>query len=546
MSLGCNLMARDFTATSEDGLVFHCDKLPGGECSITWLTEDFRSLSEINIPEVLFDGETNRTVTEIGRECFWSMHSLKSVTFPKTLRVMLSSAFEGCDQLSSIEIPDGVTRIDGRVFANCALKEVYIPESVTSIGSNAFSCSTLERVEFSSLERLFQFNFRYVDENPLCDAHHLYISGEEVTDLIVPESITTIRPYTLSGCLGLKSLHIPATVKKVSYDVVSGCVNLKEVHFSDLKSLFDIRFDERSHLLDNVEHLYIGGKESNALEITEDISTIGDYALANCKCLTSLKLSETVTTVGTGSFKGCSNLSSLTLPQSVEYLGDYAFMGCKLRAIQILATEPPSIGSTSFSGQSTYHTTLYVPQGHFDDYAYDDTYWYRFINIKEFVGESASLSSNAVYSIKDNDAGGFMVYDAVNGCLGSIDVDTNIDNNALSHNWQVVKQGGSTMLYNLEAKRYLSQQTDGTWGLTSEAQAISLSDGGHGCIALDGKGEWMFVVNPSLAAPIPDGIEDVQADAQQDGPVYDLMGRVRNADSRNEILIKNGRKMIIR
>lgn len=243
----------------------------------------------------------------------------------------------------------------------------------------------------------------------------------------------------------------------------------------------------------------------------------------------------------------CSNLYSLTLPQRVEHIGEYAFTGCKLRAIQILAPMPPAIGSSTFSGQSTSHTTLYVPQGHSDDYAYDDTYWHRFINIKEFVGESASLSSNSVYSLKDRNAGSFLIYDAVNDCLSSIDADTDINDNTLAHNWSVVKQGSSTSLYNLEAKRFLTQLADGSWALTVTAQPISMTDGREGSIALAGEGEWMFVVNNSLAAPKPEAIETVRADdGSSSCSVYDLMGRVRNADSRNEMLIKNGRKIVIR
>lgn len=595
-SISTTMSAKDFVAKNADGIVFSCSSLYGGGCSINGLGGMMRYLDEgttLNIPETLSDGKDLFEVKEIGENAFSYQYGLVAVNLPNTIDYIRDIAFSSCENLASVNLGEGVIYIGGSAFEGSCLKEVSIPKSVQNIYTGAFSCSTLEKVDFASLESFLNISFHGAMVNMLESSYRLSIAGEEVTELTVPESVTELKSYVLSGCHSLKSVHLPSSLQSIGKSAFEGCDNLKDVYFEDMKSLCSINYDEQSHLFSNAEHLYICGKESNALEVADDISAISDYAFANFKGLTSVKLSEKVTNLGKGTFKNCcnlkslslsadikqigkstfegcsslsslllpesveeigesafmdcSNLYSLTLPQSVERIGEYAFTGCKLRAIQILAPMPPAINSSSFSGQSTYHTTLYVPQGHFDDYAYDDTYWYRFINIKEFVGESASLSSNAVYSIKDNDAGGFLVYDAVNGCLGSIDVDTNIDNNALSHNWQVVRHGNNASLYNLEAKRYLTQRSDGSWGLSDEEQLVCLTDGSHGCITLDGKGEWMFVVNSSLAAPKPEAIETVRAeDSPSSHSCYDLMGRAHNVDSRNEIQIKNGRKMIVR
>jgi len=588
--------AKDFVATNADGIVFSCSSLYDGGCSINGLEGMMRYLDEgttLNIPDTLSDGKDQFEVKEIGENAFSYQYGLVAVNLPNTISNVHDIAFANCENLASVNLGEGIIYIGGSAFSGCNIKEISIPESVLFISIEAFSCTTLEKVEFASLKSFFDITFSGALVNPLESSYRLYIAGEEVTDLTIPESVTELKSYVLTGCHGLKSVHLPASLQSIGKSAFEDCENLKDVYFDDMKSLCSIKYDEQSHLLSNAEHLYIDGNESNALEVADDISTISDYAFANFKGLTSVKLSENVMNIGKGAFKncsnlkslsmsagikqigkstfegcsslsslllpegveeigeraflGCSNLYSLTLPQSVEHIGEYAFAGCKLRSIQILAPVPPAISSSSFSAQSTYHTTLYVPQGHFDDYAYDDTYWYRFINIKEFVGESAALGSNSVYSIKDNDAGSFLVYDAVNDCLGRIDLDTNIDNNALSHNWQVVRHDNNASIYNLEAKRYLTQQSDGSWGLLDEEQLVSLTDSSHGCITLDGKGEWMFVVNSSLAAPNPETIITVRADdGSSSHSAYDLIGHVRNADSRNEILIKNGRKMIVR
>ena len=74
-----------------------------------------------------------------------------------------------------------------------SLTSVVIPDSVTSIGEAAFSCcSGLSKAEFSSIESICNISFGDTSANPLSYAEHLYIDGEEVTELLIPESVTSI------------------------------------------------------------------------------------------------------------------------------------------------------------------------------------------------------------------------------------------------------------------------------------------------------------------------------------------------------------------
>ena len=116
--------------------------------------------------------------------------------------------------------------------------EVVIPESVehegttysvTSIEDYAFSwCESLTSVHISDIAAWCNIEFGYNFANPLYYAHHLYLNGEEVKDLVIPNSVTSID-VTFSGCSGLKSVTIPNSVTSIGGSAFEGCSGLTSV-----------------------------------------------------------------------------------------------------------------------------------------------------------------------------------------------------------------------------------------------------------------------------------------------------------------------------
>ena len=121
-------------------------------------------------------------------------------------------AFCDCTRLTSVTIPESVTSIGAYAFDGCrGLTSVTIPESVTLIGQYAFyDCSDLTRAEFTSIKWLLNIIFGNEYANPLYYAHHLFIGGEEVKELIIPSSVTSIGKYAFYGCNGLQSVYYGA------------------------------------------------------------------------------------------------------------------------------------------------------------------------------------------------------------------------------------------------------------------------------------------------------------------------------------------------
>ena len=194
------------------------------------------------------------SVTSIGDAAFFDCKGLTSVTIPNSVTSIGNCAFQYCSGLTSVTIGNSVTSIGGSAFWGCSgLTSVTIPNSVTSIGSNAFwscygmtsvtignsvtsiengafeGCSSLTSVHISDIAAWCNIDFRNYRSNPIYYAHHLYLNGEEVKDLVIPNSVTSIGWYAFSGCSGLTSVTIPNSVTSIGRFAFRGCSGLTSV-----------------------------------------------------------------------------------------------------------------------------------------------------------------------------------------------------------------------------------------------------------------------------------------------------------------------------
>ncbi|MCH5216722.1 MAG: leucine-rich repeat domain-containing protein, partial [Muribaculaceae bacterium] len=188
---------------------------------------DFTFNNLLNLKSVVIPN----SVKTIGNSAFANCKNMTSIVIPNSVTKIGDRAFYWCFELASVNIPNSVTKIGELAFVECrALTSITIPESVTYIGGRAFlHCANLTKAEFTSLEHLCHIQFEDCYSNPLHYAKHLFINSVEVTEIVIPNSVTEIEDYLFSGGKYLTSITIHNSVTKIGNEAFSGCTGLTSI-----------------------------------------------------------------------------------------------------------------------------------------------------------------------------------------------------------------------------------------------------------------------------------------------------------------------------
>lgn len=324
----------------------------------------------------LTDIEFPSSLTSIGDYAFSNCSSLKNITIPSNVLSIGNGSFMNCTGSSKVKLENGIVSIGKEAFKNCKLiTTISIPKSVSEIGNGAFGrCLALTKIvvdsdnEYFSNDStgvLFNKDKTQLIQYPIGNSATSYQIAKSVTEIVdgafeKSENLRIVSVYRTNthfshdsdGVLfnkdktklilcpagtQLTEYILPSSVTEIGYYAFAWCKNLQTITLSDnLKTIGDGSFFyccfDSITLPDSVEELgvYSFGycKYLTDIKIPNQVTAIGDYAFYYCEELGSIELGENVTNIGTYAFGYCKKLSSIDFSSGVNSIGMYAFTNC--------------------------------------------------------------------------------------------------------------------------------------------------------------------------------------------------------------------------
>lgn len=228
--------------------------------------------------------------------------------------------------VDSVVIPETYNNLPVKEIAPTSfgegLKSITIPKSITTIGKNAFLwCFDLETLYIKDLTSWCNISFGSVSSNPMFCVNNFYVGDELVTDLVIPNTVNTIKAVAFYGASNITSVTIPDSVTYIGTSAFGDCEGLTNLNVSD-----SVTYVGNNAFLNAPIETVMGPsvvcntiKNSNLKTVViTGGEVISENAFANCENLTSITFGSNITSIGTDAFLGCNKLTNVNYTGTIE------------------------------------------------------------------------------------------------------------------------------------------------------------------------------------------------------------------------------------
>lgn len=335
-------------------------KVLEGTKSIAWMAfTDCDNIVSIEFPDSL---------TTLAMECFRDCSALEEVIFGNGLRSINEGAFDDCENLVNINLPEGITYISS-AFSGTGFEDV----------DSNWENNALYIGEYLIDTKNISGTFAVKDGTKVIADNAMSSAG--MTGVVIPDSVVSLGNEAFRYCSLLKEISIGKGVKNIGDDAFYKCNALEKITVDPENPAFSsdengVIFNKDKTVLlrypvnnaatsytipDGVEIIsedaFDSSKNLTSVIIPDSVTTIEQNAFNNCFALENLTLSENLETIGANAFYSCSKIKEIALPDGVTSIDYRAFNSCSALETIFLPDSVEYIGDAVFEGTAFYNNS---------------------------------------------------------------------------------------------------------------------------------------------------------------------------------------------
>ena len=348
------------------------------------ILNDYTFTSCKNLSKVVFESDGKKGVTKIGKAVFYQV-KLESVTLPDTLNTIGENAFYDCQNIQNLYLPNSLTNIGSSAFYNCKkLNIIHWSENLQTIGTSAFK----DCVNLTTLPNKNKITAIKVKSFYGCTL----IGSEGENDIIAwleDSNITSVGDNGFNNCSQLTGDYLGEITNKNGVEIV---ISGSPFTGTSVKLTKVLNLEEKTSIVDNeyagvTKFVDNSGKEVTKIDIPSTVKTIGNNAFNGCTSIETISMPNNITSIGVSAFANCTSLNQINLPENASYtvISNNLLNGCisleNIKIPQYITT----IGQSALSGCNIASLNIPGNVKNIGSYAFSNNYNLTSLTLNEGI-----------------------------------------------------------------------------------------------------------------------------------------------------------------